>query len=228
MDRFDVPEELTENPYRIRVAQTFSGIIERAENTRSVTPGSAKNYFEFCELVKTALDDYQSRLGVQKKLLLNWEQPDKTAETEVVSISLLKRAPGAWDQGAPFEGSVKNLRPIIRESKRDTSSPGYRKVVMGKWYDNLIQFTCWAQTNKEAIKRAFWFEEFIEKYTWYFKISGVQRVIFTGQEADEFIDNDGKKLYGRPLLYYVKTEELTEYSEKEIEEIFLKLIVNSE
>jgi hypothetical protein len=225
MSRFDVSDELKENPTRIRVSHTFSGIIERSEGTRSVTPGTGKNYFEFCELVKTALDDYQTRLESPNKLIMSWEDPDKLAETEVVSISLIKREPGAFDQGAPFQGSVKNLRPILRESKQDPTSPGYRKVVLGKWYDNLVQFTCWAQTNKEAITRSFWFEQFIEKYTWFFTASGVQRVIFWRQEEDKLIDNDGKKLYGRPLLFYVKTEELTEYSEKEIEEIYVNLCV---
>lgn len=225
MSQFDVSDELKENPYRIRVAQTFSGIIERAEGTRSVTPGPAKNYFEFCELVKQALDDYQTRLASPNKLLMSWEDPDKTAITEVVSINLVKREPGLFDQGAPFEGSVRNLRPIIRESKQDPDAPGYRKVILGKWYDNLVRFTCWAQTNKEAISRSIWFEQFIDKYTWYFKASGVQRVIFWRQEEDKFLDNDGKKLYGRPMLFYVKTEELTEHSEKELEEIYVNLIV---
>lgn len=223
MNKFDTPEELQDKPYRIRVAQTFNGIVERTEGTRSVTPGPAKNYFEFCELLKQALDDYQTRLDSPNKIDLSWESPDQSVNTEVISINLVKRLPGVFEQGAPFEGSVKNLRPIMRESKPDPNAPGYRKVILGKWYDNLIRFTCWAQTNKEAIQRSFWFEEFIEKYTWFFKVSGVQRVIFWGQEEDKFIDNDGKKLYGRPLLFYLQTEELTEHSEKELEEIYVNL-----
>lgn len=225
MSQFDIPDELKENPYRIKVSHTFSGIVERSEGTRSVTPGPAKNYFEFCELLKQALDDYQSRLESPNKVVMSWEDPDKTAVTEVVSINLVKRLPGAFDQGAPFEGSVRNLRPILRESKPDPDAPGYRKAILGKWYDNLVRFTCWAQTNKEAIQRSFWFEQFVEKYTWFFKMSGVQRVIFWGQEEDKVIDNDGKKLYGRPLLFYVQTEELTEHSEKELEEIYVNLTV---
>lgn len=226
--RFDVPSELTENPYRIRALKTFSGIIERTDTgVMSTTPGPAKNYFQCCELIRTAIDDYQKRFDspTVKPVNLSWEDPDFQADTETISISLIKRMPGKFDQGAPFEGSVKHLRPLIREIKDDPDSPGYRKTILGKWYDNLIQFTCWAQTNKEAISRSFWFEEFMNKYTWFFVASGVSRVMFWEQEQDKFINNDGMKLYGRPLLYYIKTEELTEYSEKEIEEIYINLAV---
>lgn len=229
MSRFDVPDDLKNDPVKIRVTSTFNGLIERADTSRSVTPGNTKNYFEFCELLKTALDDYQERLKATNKVNLVWEKPDKLTlvqKSDLISIGLVRRQPGQLDQGAPFEGTVKQLKPLIRETKPDPDAPGYRKVIMGKWHDNLMKFTCWSQTNKEAITRAFWFEEFMDKYAWFFRASGVGRVIYSGQEEDEVINNDGDKVYGRPILYFVRTEELTEYSEKEIEEIYLNLVVN--
>lgn len=227
MGRFDIPEELKESPTRIRVAGVLDNIVQRA-NDRQVTPGTAKNYFQFCELVSDAMVDYQERLNSTTKVDLSWEEPDREEITEIITVGLVKRMPGQFDQGAPFEGSVKNLRPIIRESKIDPEAPGYRKVILGKWFDNLVRFTCWAQTNKEAIARSFWFEEFIEKYTWFFTASGVARVIFWEQQEDQVIDNKGKKLYGRPLLFYVKTEELTSFSEKELEEIYINLVMKKQ
>jgi hypothetical protein len=187
-----------------------------------------KNYFEFCELVKQSLDDYQARLESPKKINLTWEEPDATGITESITIGLKKREPGAFAQGAPFEGTVKHLKPLLRESIKDPDAPGYRKAILGKWHDNLIQFTCWAQTNKEAIKLAFWFEEFMNKYEWFYITSGVRRVIFWGQEEDLFLDNQGKKYYGRPLLYFVQTEELTYLSEKEMESICVNLAVRQD
>ena len=226
VSRFDVPDDLKQNSPRIKVTQTFNGIIERSENQRSVTPGNTKNYFEFCQLLVEALDDYQTRLKSTNPVLITWEKPDKlTQSQEVISIGLVRRQPGQFDQGSTFEGSVKQLRPVLRENKSDPDAPGYRKAIMGKWHDNLLRFTCWAQTNKEAIARSFWFEEFVEKYTWFFRASGVGRVIYQGQAEDEVLNNDGDKVYGRPILYFVRTEELTEYSEKEIEEIYLSLVV---
>lgn len=226
MSRFDVPDELKVNPYRIKVSATFDGIIDRADNNKSVTPGTAKNYFQFCQLVKTVLDDYQERIDSPNKASLTWEDPDKDSVTPCISISLVRREPGRFSQGAPLEGSVKQLRPVVRESKIDPTSPGYRKVILGKWHDNIVRFTCWSQSNKEAIELSFFFEEMMDKYSWFFKASGVDRVIYQGQGEDILVNNDGKKLYGRPILYYVKTEELTEHSEKELEEVYIDLLVN--
>jgi hypothetical protein len=226
MNQFQVKPELLSKNKKIAVLPIFNAIVERADTTerlKSLAP--AKNYFEFCELVVKALDDYQTRLNRTNKIRIVWDVPDLKEDTIVISISLVRREPGKFDQGAPFEGSVKNLRPVIREHKVDPNNPGYNKIILGKWYDNIIQFTIWSRTNKEAIEAAFWFEEFMEKYNWFFVASGVSRVIYWEQKPDEVINNDGKKLYGRPLCFYVKTEELTEYSEKEIEEIQINLLV---
>jgi hypothetical protein len=97
--------------------------------------------------------------------------------------------------------------------------------VFGKWYDNVIGFTVWAQTNKEAIERAFWFEDLMEEYTWFFRASGVGRVLMYEQEEDKIVDNDGQKLYGREIRYFVRIEKISTLSEKTLEQIYLNLSV---
>jgi hypothetical protein len=221
----EVPKELLESPQRILASKTYAGIIERSDSSRSVAPGFSKNYFQFCELLEKALVNYQARLGSPRKVVLTWEEPDQILETELISIGLVKREPGMFDQGSPMSGSVKQLKPVLMETKSDPDNPGYRKSILGKWHDNLIKFTCWAKTNKEAIELSFWFEEFMNKYNWFFVISGVPRVIFDSQIEDKVINNQGKKLYGRPLLFFVRTIEVTEFSEKEIDEISIELKV---
>lgn len=225
-----IPEELLQDPTRIEVRKVTLGLIEQATgsgNARSVKPGQAKNYFEFCELVKETIDDYQRRTQVpgNRKVQLSWERPNNTAESELITICLKSRTPGVFDRGAPKEGSIKNWRPILREKVEDLENPGYLKAVFGKWFDNIIGFTVWAQTNKEAIERAFWFESLMEEYAWYFAASGVGRVLFMEQAEDEFVDNDGQKLYGRELRFFVRTEKITEMSEKTLENMYVNLFV---
>lgn len=225
MARFDTPEELKEDPVRIRAKSIFQHQVTKAQNFgRSQAPGQARNYYEFLQLLDTALTDYQERYPIVdgRKLRTSWERIDDLSDTEVITISVTKREPGAYSQGPPMEGSVKNLRPILRESRPDPDNPGYQVAILGKWFDNLVRFTCWAQTNKEAIQRSFWFEEFMEKYNWFFVASGTPRVLFMEHE-EQVIDNDGNKIYGRSLVYYVKTEEITLISEKQIEEICITL-----
>lgn len=229
MSRFDPPKELLNSGPKITVVtQAFESQVEKAEQSpKGTTPGRAKNYFEFLQLVNKALNDYQTRENIidNQRLRLAWEREDDIADTQSISVTITRREPGTFSQGAPFEGSVRNLRPVLREYKNDPDNPGYRIAVYGKWYDNLVKFTCWASTNAEAIRRSFWFEEFMEKYTWFFVISGVPRVLFMSQEEEVTVDNDGNKLYGRSLIYYVKTEKITTVSEKQLEEIYVSLSV---
>lgn len=231
MSQFDVPKELLVNENRVKVSIIMEGLINNTQTIpgRSVTPGHAKDYFEFLELVKKAVDDYQTRSSVPSKRQLDfsWERPDTVAETEKLSISLLSRQPGAFQQGAPNEAKIRNQAPILREKKEDPDNPGYLNLVYGKFYDNMVGFTIWSLTNKEVIERAFWFEDLMEKYNWFFKMSGVNRVIFSSQEEDTFVDNDGKRIYGRKLIYFVRTEKITTVSEKVIEDVYINLSVGN-
>lgn len=232
MSQSELPKDLIVEPKtRIIVEQVLQGLLELsrsdASSQRSVTSGQSKDYFQFLELVKKAVDDYQRRQKPPdgREISLSWERPDSAAETEKISISLLERGPGAFSKGAPLEGQIKNWAPILREKRKDPENPGYLNLVFGKLYDNKICFTTWAQTNKEAIERAFWFEELMENYTWFFRASGVGRVLFLSQEEDIFIDEHGKRVYGRKLVYFIRTEKITVISEKTIEDIVINLSV---
>jgi len=228
--RFDTPPALLEQEPGIRtnVNQIMESIVDNAQDPvgRSRTHGQSKNYFQFLELVSKAMEDYQRRQQppINRKLELSWERPNREQETERITISLDKRVPGSFAEGSPMEGNTKNWRPILREKRLSKTDPGYTTAILGKWFDNLIGFTAWAQTNKEAIERAFWFEEFMEKYIWFFRVSGVNRVLYYSQE-DVFQDNDGQRVYGQRLVYFVRTEKITTVDEKQLEHIYLDLSV---
>ena len=232
-DRFKLSDETLEEDnefIRVQVHQIMGSLLQEAQEIprgRSVTPGQSKTYFQFLELVEKAIRDYESRQRTpfNREVQMSWERPNKAEETERITISLEERTPGAFSEGAPGEGKVKNWRPILREKRQSIENPGYLTAIFGKWYDNLIGFTAWAQTNKEAIERAFWFEDLMEKYTWFFRASGVGRVLFYSQKEDEFTDNDGQKLYGRRLTYFVRTEKITTIDEKTLEQVYLNLSV---
>jgi hypothetical protein len=193
------------------------------EYTKSI--GAAKSLNEFYGLVKTGLDDYQKRANTQGQNLVLYieDEPDKQSTVETITYSLVRREPGAFSQGAPFEGKVTNLRPVIREIKDDPANPGFRLVTTGYWHDNIVKFTCWARTNKAANARAMWFEAFMDEYSWFFKVQGVDRTLFWGRSEDQVLNVDENKWYGRPLCYYVRTETLRVYSEKTLEDLVINI-----
>lgn len=226
--------DLSENNRRIIIRRVYDNLItnntRQIDTSRSKTLGSAKSLLEFYNLVRQAKDDYETRANTLdvNKIIFTEEEPDVESETETVTFGLVKRAPGSFGQGSPFESNVKNLRPIQRESGSDTENPGYNYTIHGYWYDNLVRFTCWARSNKQANKRAEWFENLMEEYAWWFTINGVNRVLFWGRDSDIVTVIDNNKWYGRPLDYFVRTEKLRVFSEKQLEEVLIRLAVRQE
>lgn len=225
--------DLAQNNIRIYVEKVMEDLGFQANQahstkqllTRSKTPLPAKSLNEFFLLVKKVIDDMELRAGTpeEEKVVFSEEEPDVNSTSEMITFSVVSRKPGSYSQGSPFEGKVVNLRPVPRESLPDPDNPGYNLQINGYYFDNLVKFTCWARTNKEANARAMWFENLMLEYSWVFKLQGIQRVIFLEREADIVNVVDKNKWYGRPLNYFVRTEKLTVFSEKTIEDIILRL-----
>ena len=230
-------KELTEDDIRLVVQFVFDNKLCDADSKdkryrvpRTKSFGKAKDLNEFFELVENSIRDNEKRAGV---LEANWveftqEEPDSGSATETITVSLIRREPGAFGQGPPFQGTHVNLRPMFREEGKDPNYPGYRLLTLGYWYDNLVRFTCWAKSNKVANKRAEWFENLMEEYSWWFKVQGVDRTIFQGRQQDVVTTIKDNKWYGRPIDFYVRTEKIRVFSEKTIEEILVKYKVQTE
>lgn len=223
-------EELTDQDPHIVVQRVTDLWINRtiadqnaSQFPRSKTLGKAKSLLDFYDLVRQAIDDYETRksASTQSKIFFTEEEPDAESTKETIAFSLVKRQPGGFGQGAPFECGIKNLKPILREIGADLDNPTYRTFVMGYWHDNIVRFTSWARTNKAANTRASWFEGLMEEYNWWFVLQGMKRVIYWGQGSDLVLDIKNNRWYGRPIDYYVQTETLRTYSEKELEHILI-------
>jgi hypothetical protein len=206
---------------------SFTEAFSRQDIERSRSIGSAKSLSGFYDLVRLAIGDYETRSGVteENKIFFTEEEPDVDAEHESIVFSLIKRVPGAFGKGAPFEASVTNQRPMLRGSEVDPENPDYMQVTYGYWHDNIVRFTCWARTNKSANARAAWFEDLMEEYSWWYKLQGVDRVLFLERQADISTVVNSNKWYGRSIDYFIRTETLKVYNEKRLEEILLNVSV---
>lgn len=227
-----ISPELLTDPYQVKVVaeSIFQNIVGQAVTyERTVTPGDSKDIIETMELVGKVILDYQERVHATEgsKVIITYEKPDRAIETETISISIADRNPGQFAQGSSHEGGVKNRRPILREQVEDPDNPGYQRAVLGYFHDNVLRLTCWARTNKEADKRALWLEQVMEEYAWYFAYSGVNRMLYEGWRVPEVINIDNNRYYGRPIDYFVRTERLSNASEKVLEEILLSVAPSS-
>lgn len=221
--------ELSTEPKRIKVAieSQFKRIVDNAETwDRTTTPGPSKNIIEVMDLIGQAINDYDQRTHktTDAQVFFTYESPNTDKQLEAISISLIEREPGMYGQGSPSNKSkIKNLRPILREVKDDPDNPGYKRAILGYFYDNILQLTCWARTNKAANARALWLENVMEEYTWYFVLSGVNRIFYHGRGMEISKDISGNRIYGRPIKYYVRTEKIRAVSQKTLETIYVNL-----
>jgi len=229
-----IPSDLTEDKVRIYTKYVYDAEIEAKDFLglpKDRTPRPAKSVSGVYSVVKDIVDNYEKRANtpVSNQVFFTEEELDERItegklQKEIITFSLMKQEPGAFSQGAPFEGRVKNMKPIFREEVDDPANPGFRLTTYGYWYDNILRFTCWAQTNKAANARVEWFQAMIEQYAWYLKTEGVDRFLFWGRTEDIVAQINNDKWYGRPLDYFVRTETLSMFSEKAIEEILLSVV----
>ena len=220
------PTLLQENP-RLVVNQITSTLISASTDVRSKTVGDSKDINGFYELVEEAMKHSEEVGGASEESKINFTRDYSLFgfTNEIVTYKLLKREPGDFSQGPPFGGSVKNYRPVLREEIEDQDNPSYKKLVFGYWHDNLVEFTCFARTNKEADDRALWIEKLMNNYLWFFRYSGVNRVLYFGRGSETSEKFDGYTIYGRSIKYFVRTEDIVVVSEKEIEQIALNYSV---
>jgi len=222
-------EDLIVESPGIVVQQVFEFVrgteVPRQGQPRATTFGDTKSLLGFYDLVRQTLEDYESRAGTpqENRVKFTEDEPDIKSQSESIVFSLVERKPGQFAQGSPMSRSHSNYRPRMREDYADPDNPGYRCVVNGYYYDNIVRFTAWAKTNKAANARAMWFEDMMEEYSWWYKLQGVDRVLFWGRSSDQVIVVNDNKWYGRPMDYFVRTEKIRTFKQKTLEEILIKL-----
>lgn len=224
--------DLVKTPEGIKVIveQQFNHLVQEAiPDERSKTPGAAKNIIETLELIRTAILEYEARAHTTEdgKIDVVFEDPDKDLEVETISLQFNDRIAGSFAQGGIREGSVKNRRPIMREILDDPDNPGYKRVVLGYFFDNTVTMTCWARTNKQANARALWLESLMQEYTWFFRFSGVNRILYDKWQKPKTIQVNNNRYYGRPIDYFVRTEKIVNVSQKTLEEICIRVAMRS-
>jgi len=221
-------KELTTPDQKIKIISetAYNTIVSNAArlDQKTRTPGPAKNILEVMDLIKSAVEDYETRVHStnDSKIHITYEEPDKLTNLEALTIKLIRREPGMFGQGTAFENKTRQLRPLLREEISDPENPGYKRAVMGQFYDNLLRLTCWARTNKVANERSLWLENVMEEYAWFFTYSGVNRILYHGRGPEETITVDQSRVYGRSLDYFVRTEKIVTISQKELECIVVR------
>ena len=139
---------------------------------------------------------------------------------DTVIFRLKRREPGTVGKH-PFDAPTE-IKPRVREYRVDPDHPDAHIMVLGQWFDNLIQFDCWSKYNNRVDDLVEWFEDFMYKYTWVWKKNGVNEILYWMRTIDEESSKWRNDLAVRSVLYYFRTEKIVtirEYDFKQIDMI---------
>jgi hypothetical protein len=143
---------------------------------------------------------------------------------DTIIFRVKRREPGTIGKH-PFDPPTE-IKPRIREYYPDEKHPGCHVMVMGQWFDNLIQFDCWSKFGNAADSLIEWFEDFMYKYTWVWKKNGVNEILYWMRMVDAESTKFRNDLSVRTVLYYFRSETITTIKEYDLKQIDTFLSVN--
>lgn len=220
------PTPITSSEINDRIDQRDVYPIQDMSPDRLVSPGQATDINGFYELVNKVIQFKLEKDGEEKKVLFREDFPDDPDDlnNEIITFGIQKRLPGIAEQTPnPLKRNALRMRkPILREVRTDNENHKYRVFVKGQWFDNFVQFCCWARENKIANRRALWFEEMMLEYEWFFQASGIVRLRYEGRAADTFDEVQERKVVGRPMTWLVTTEKLIVTHERILDELAVR------
>lgn len=148
--------------------------------------------------------------------------------TDTITCMVTERSPGSMGK-EPF-GDPKEIKPRFRENIFDTDETSKSVSILGQWFDNIVQFSVWAQTNHRADTLLAWFEEFMMRYAWVLKWNGVQQVYYWQRTRDAKVTRWRDDIVHRTVEYYFRTEKLGLLHERRLSglELTVEMAVDGE
>lgn len=215
-------------------AEILSGIAERWLNPASDTkfemvPAKGEDIWGFFRDVGHLIEVVEERDAKHKKILYTEEYGSKTEylDEEIISFEIAERGPGTFEQGTPGRG-IKMRKPILLGTERDPVEPQYKVYVLQLWYDNFVSLGCWALTLGAMNKRIEWLENLMISYGWFFEAKGFHLRYEGLGDAQRQDAKGGGKYYGRPLIYWVRSQKTFKIYEKTLDQLIIELTTAKE
>ncbi len=155
------------------------------------------------------------------------EYKEKTVKTwvDTITFRVKRKEPGTIGKH-PFDPPTE-IKPRVRQYVIDPDYDDCHVMVLGQWFDNLLQFDCWAKTNSRADDLIEWFEDFMYRYTWVWKKNGVNEILYWMRTQDEEVSKWRNDLSARTVLYYFKTEKIVTIREHDFKQLDLYIEVDN-
>lgn len=208
-----VEDFVIQNPYNINLSRTF------LPNTEPM------NLDVFFDVARKLIKDAQEREGTNSEDIVQIveEYPPETMHTygnEVITFKVVERKPG-----------MMNTKGTSRPHRKATYShqeirpdlPNKVITVESRPVDHVIEFNCWAKTNKLANKRAIWLEKLLINSAFAFEVRGAERFFWKERLSDNYMTVNGQRIFSRPLRFFLRFREFDAKAITMIRKIMVEL-----
>jgi hypothetical protein len=168
---------------------------------------SLDRFFEIASDIISDAQDRESIADGQEKVRLIEAYPPEdfsNFDNEVICFRVLRREPAKMNPSGTGRPQRKSR---FSHDLQDPRLPNKSVVVESRPIDHLIEFSCWAKTNKIANKRALWLEKLFVTHSWAFEVQGVERFFWKDRGPDTFMTSGGQRLFYRPINFFVRFSE---------------------
>ena len=143
-----------------------------------------------------------------------------------ITWGVVRSEPGTVS-GSPFSGTKevkgrerelalvfhKDYESILKQNSDinsfiSTNTHLYKFIkVKGQFFDNLVQYNTWTRSNWEAEELVEWFQkDYMIPYTGMFREAGINDMYFQRRVRDDTLLQRSSKYHLRSMLYYIRTE----------------------
>lgn len=210
----DTPEKfLIDNPYNINIDSVF------LPNTEPLTLN------RFFNVAKSLIDDCQDREGITDEHLVRLveEYPPENMHTygnEVITFRVIERKPGMMNTkgtGRPHRKATYSHQEVRPDLANKVITVESRPV------DHVIEFNCWATSNKLANRRAIWLEKLFINSAFAFEVKGAERFFWKERLSDNYITVNGQRIFSRPIRFFLRFREFDAKAYSIIRQILIDL-----
>lgn len=180
----------------------------------------------FVEVANSLIKDAEEREGKTNLITLTEEYPPEPFDSfgdEVITWKVVSREPGKMDAKAV---SRPQRASTYSHEMRTPQEPNKVITIESRPVDHVIEFCCWAKTNKLANKRAIWLEKLLINNAFVFTLSGAERFYWKDRKTDTYMTVGNQRLFYRQLHFFLRFREFEAKAETILREILIKSSVS--
>lgn len=212
-----VEDFVIQNPYNINLSSTF------LPNTE---PMDLDIFFDVAgKLIK----DAQEREGTNPEDIVRIVEeypPENMHEygNEVITFKVVERKPGMMNTKGT---SRPHRKATYSHQEMRPDLPNKVITVESRPVDHVVEFNCWAKTNKLANKRAIWLEKILINSAFAFEVRGAERFFWKERLSDNYMTVNGQRIFSRPLRFFLRFREFDAKAVTMIRKIMVDLNIIS-